>query len=152
MKYDPIDAFFSGLSSGPLRALFGIATMIGALTACMLVANFAPGEWYEEPLSWGSGVFIFILTIFAYWNDLGGWFALGLLSFVGQWGALYAFVVSDGGKAWWFVLLLLSTICYFPVAIKGPWWFLIVGFAVLTLLFWLLPLAFAGETRTKKSN
>ena len=84
MKYDVIDAFLAGLFSGPTRVFLGIATMAAMLAACVLVENVAPREWYETPMSWGASLFVFIVTILLYWNDLGGWIALGIFCFIGM--------------------------------------------------------------------
>lgn len=122
------------------------------LAICVLIANGAPREWYQTPISWGSALFIFIVTIFAYWNDLGGWITLGLICFVGQWGALYAYVVSDNTRTWWFLLLTLSLICYFPVAIEGPYWIIVSGFMLFATAYWLLPIALAKWIHMKQIN
>ncbi len=139
MKYDVIEAFVAGLLSAPMRILLGIVTMVSMLAICVVVANVNL-EWYEAPISWGEALFVFIVMIFVYWNNFGGWILLGLLCFVLQWAALYAFVVSDDVKAWWFLLMALSLACYFPVALSGPYWIILVGFLLLTAVYWLLPL------------
>lgn len=125
--------------------------MVIALAACVLVANAAP-RGYEDPISWGSALFIFILCIFSYWNDLGGWIALGLICFIGQWGALYAFVVSSEGKVWWYILSLFSLTCYFPISINGPWWYLAGGFLILTLGWWIVPVVLTRSVESRRTN
>jgi hypothetical protein len=133
MKYDQVDAFFAGLFAGPMRVLLGLVTMCLPLAVCLIIT-----DEFESI----SGVFFWALFallpgIVFYWADYGMWAILGVLLFVAQWGALYAFIVSEDCKIWWFILFSASTACSFPFALEGPWWIIICGYIILSAVYWL---------------
>ena len=151
MRYDPADAFIAGLLFGPLRALVGIVTMVGALVICLLVGQGYPGEWGFGPLGAGQMLVLFLIGFFS-WGTLDAWVVLGFICFIGQWGALYAFVVTENAKVWWFVLFTLSMACYFPLALTGPYWVIPAGYLVLSLVYWGVPIMLSRERSLQNAS
>ena len=87
MRYtnDPIDAFFTGLCSGPVRTILGLATIL------MILFSY---HWFMN-IDSSDGINLFevfyslVFMVFT-WGNWGFWFFIGLMACLAMWGGLYA--------------------------------------------------------------
>lgn len=56
-----------------------------------------------------------------------------------MWGSLYAFIVLDSPKAWFFAMLTGALVYFFPLAKNGRWYFLVIGYVIVALVYWGVP-------------
>ncbi len=136
--HDPVEAIFSALYWGPVRVCVGIVGIIAVFTACAATGHLLTGSEIDIFFVFSSIVFMFIG-----WGEFGMLALLGVASGVLMWGSLHAFVVTDSSKGWFFTMLTAALVYFGPLAGKGRWGFLFVGYAVVTLAYWGIPIAVA---------
>jgi hypothetical protein len=167
-RIDPIEAFLFGISSGFARALIGVTAVISGYSMNSW-ANTAPERSF---LALDSLFMIFT------WADFGAAFVIGLISLLGGLYLLYRFMVEEGGKLEWFLILASFTLYYSPMTfpredwpvrrssviallaggvgdpvLKNDWIRLLILFASVSAVYWILPAAITSViSRSEESE
>lgn len=154
-RIDPVEAFFSGISSSGMRLLIALSA-VGLACVAAHAANTSDGVVFPFEL---------MLMIFA-WASEGFWFVLGLACLLGGLFLIYRFGLDEGGKLEWFIIFGVFTIYLLPMnftreewpdlpsflnmlepmgepVIKRDWIAHIVIVTGFAAIFWLLPPALA---------
>ena len=137
-RFDPIEAFFSGIGSGFIRLLIGMAA---------IALGYLINLWSSSYEGWGIDS---VFMIF-WWGHFGLAFFVGFAALLGGLYTLYRFVVDEGGKMEWFVIVSAFTLYYLPMNLPGNIWYweaddrirllvLLSIFSRLSATYWLLPL------------
>ena len=82
------------------------------------------------------------------WAVTGWPFIIGLVALLGGLYAFYRFLVDEGGKVAWYIILTAFTVFHIPMTLPGDMggggahdWIGLIGiFAGVSLVYWFLPL------------
>jgi len=132
--HDPIEAFFEGLCSGPVRTVLGLTTILAILFSYHGFRNIEN----EDGINLFELVCSLLFMVFA-WGNWGFWFFVGLMACIAMWGGLYAFVCTDHIKASFFVMVTGALVYFLPLTSRGGWLPLGVGYLMLVVIYWIVP-------------
>ena len=145
--HDSIEAIFSAFYWGPVRTVLGLGGIISVFAACAATGKLFTGSSFDVML-----VFATIPFMFFAWTAFGLFALLGIVAGVAMWGSLYAFIVLDSPKEWFFAMLTGALVYFCPLAKNGRWYFLIIGYVVVTLLYWGIPMIVTRKNSGLVSN
>jgi hypothetical protein len=109
MLYDPIDAFFRGVSSSLVRVPLTFAPLLLVL-ACYSLPNGDLGLWAL------AGFPFVIIGVIIAWATKGVIFFLGFLAFFAYLIAAWRFIQTDYPKEHFLVLLISAFVLFLPLA------------------------------------
>ena len=140
--HNSIEAIFSALYWGPVRTVVGLGGIVLVFVACASTGRLLTGSSLDLLLIFGTIPFMFFG-----WAEFGLLALLGIVAGVTMWGSLYAFVVLDSPKEWFFAMLTGALAYFFPLAKNGRWYLLIIGYMTVALLYWGMPWIIARRGR-----
>lgn len=131
---DPVEAFFEGLSSGPIRTVLGLLAILAILFSC----HWLKAAHDEQSIDLYEFVFSLVFMVFE-WGHWGYWFFVGLVAGITMWGGLYAFTVVDSPKTSFFVMVTGAVVFFIPLVSEGGWNILAGGYLMLIIMYWVIP-------------
>lgn len=131
---DPVEAFFNGLCSGPVRTFLGLVAILTILLSC----HWLRAAYHEQDIDLYEFVFSLVFMVFE-WGSWGLWFFAGLAAGIAMWGGLYAFAITDSPKTAFFIMVTGATVYFMPLVSEGGWGILAGGYLVLVIMYWVIP-------------
>ena len=96
--YDPIEAFMLGFLFGPARTILGLTAIVGIFASCAGVGGHFAGSAEDVAM-----IFFSIFFMLMAWCNFGTWALVGMVGCLAMCEGLYAFVVTDSPKTWFYV-------------------------------------------------
>ena len=139
---DPVDAFFSGIGSVVGRTLLALAAILVGFGVCVIASG-----WSRETVSiWG----ILTVGVLFWWGTFGGWFFVGLLSFIGMFVFVLSFAYYWHSKFSFFGVFSAAVIYYSPLTFPEHRWLYALGICLgVSVCYWVLPYVLGRAIRRK---
>ena len=142
MLADPVEGFFAGLGSGVGRSAFAFIAVLAGAAVSYLSLGFdldCSALYLWVPLTIG---------LLFWWASYGGWFFVGLLSFVAIFASLWSFTQERSPKLSFFLVFSATATYFAPICFhEYRWMRAVIIYAFCALLYWLLPYAFSRLNR-----
>lgn len=138
-RFDPVDAFLSGISSVIVRALLAAGVILAACGLALLCSGWGS----DQPIVW----FLLFPGAILLWGTHGGWIAVGLVAAVVCVASFVAFVREQRPKLSLFSTFSGAALYFAPVTFTGLHWLWLVGvYACLGACYWLIPILARART------
>lgn len=112
MLYDPVDAFFQGMSSAFVRIPLAFVPMLAALS-CFALPNAELGVWALAAFP------LVVLGVILTWAAKGLVFFIGLCALLAYLVASWRFLVTDHPKEMFLGLFVAGFVLFIPLAWGG---------------------------------
>lgn len=139
---DPVEAFFSGISSGVGRSLLGFLAIVAGFGVCFV----SSGCDIEASTIWG----ILTVGVLFWWGTYGGWFFLGLFSLVAMFAFVWSFAYDWNPKLSFFGVFVSAVVYYSPLTFSEGRWLYALGLCIgIGLCYWVLPYVLGRTIRRR---
>jgi len=129
MLYDPIDAFFQGITSAIVRVPLAFLPLLVALS-CFCLPNSELGAW-------GVIAFPFVmLGVIVAWATYGVAFFIGFIAFLAYLLLAWRFIQTDYPKEMFLALFVVAFVLFVPLiwdAPSRPWISFALGGGILSV-------------------
>jgi hypothetical protein len=139
---DSVEGFFSGIRSSVGRLLLALLAILAGFGVCLVSSG-----WYTEAGTiWG----ILTVGVLFWWATYGGWFLIGLLSFIGMFAFALSFVYDWHPKLSFFGVFASAVVYYSPLTFSEYRWLYVLGLCIgIGFCYWVLPYVLGRAIRRK---